>query len=73
MKQEINIKKFTEDWYFIDVIPRDAWTFATRNNKEYEYYRTFYRADRFDTVLKFLEQFDFNGNDKKVFKAFKNQ
>lgn len=71
--QEINIRKFTEDWYFIDVIPRDAWTFATRNHKEYEYYRTFYRADRFDTVLKFLKQFDFNGNDKKVFKAFKNQ
>jgi hypothetical protein len=69
---EINIRKFDEDWYFIDMIPRSAWEFAMRNSISVESYRTYYKADRFDTVLEFLKQFDIRDNDKKIFKAFES-
>ena len=52
--KEINIVKIDEGWYMLDIIPRDAHTFATRNNRSYESYRKYYKCDQFDGVLNFL-------------------
>jgi len=51
---EINIIKMMDGWFLIDVISRDAFTFARQNNRTYESYRKFYKCDQFDGVLNFL-------------------
>jgi len=54
--KEIVIEKYEDDWYFINIIPRDAHTFASRNSRSYESYRDFYSCDQFDGVLDFMRQ-----------------
>lgn len=51
---EYNIIKMSDDWFLIDTIPRDAYTFATRNHRSYESYRKFFKCNQFDGVLVFL-------------------
>lgn len=54
--KEIVVEKYEDDWYFINIIPRDAHTFASRNNRAYESYRDYYSCDQFDGVLDFMRQ-----------------
>lgn len=53
--KEINIGKRVDGWYVIDIIPRDAQTFASRNSRLYESYRKYYKCDQFEGVLSFID------------------
>ena len=54
--KEVNIVKLEDGWYLLDIIPRDAPNFATRNNRTYESYRKYYKCDQFDGLLHFLNE-----------------
>lgn len=51
---EVTITKLEDGWFLLDTIPRDAYTFAIRNNRTYESYRKFFKCDQFEGVISFL-------------------
>lgn len=54
--KEVSIRKLSDGWFLIDIIPRDAWTFARRNNRSYESYRKFYKCDQLEGIMAFLQE-----------------
>lgn len=71
--KEIVIEKYEDDWYFINIIPRDAHTFASRNSRSYESYRDFYSCDQFDGVLDFMRQINNVHTSNKDYSIFESK
>ena len=70
--KEVVVEKYEDDWYVINIIPRDAYRFATRNQRSYESYRQYYTCDQIDGVLEFLKQLDdkyTSNQDKTIFES----
>lgn len=70
--KEVVVEKYEDDWYVINIIPRDAYRFATRNQRSYESYRQYYTCDQIDGVLDFLKQLDdkyASNQDKTIFES----
>lgn len=70
--KEVVVEKYEDDWYVINIIPRDAYNFASRNNKPYESYRQYYTCDQFDGVLELMKELDdkyTSNQDKTLFES----
>jgi quinol monooxygenase YgiN len=68
---EIVVEKYEDDWYVINTIPRDAYTFASRNSRSYESYREYYICDQLDGVLEFLKSLNWpkSNSDETIFES----